>query len=293
MSASKESSLSGAASLIKQERVCWVRCVLYAKAVKKMNLELKDKVAVVTGASRGLGRAIAMRLANEGCHLAVCARQEEPLMEAAVAMRALGVEVLALPADLCSPGVPEQIIGRAAGHFGRLNCLVNNVGGNRRGRFEELSDGDWEAILDLNFKVHLRATRAAIPHMRACGGGAILFISSIFGREAGGAGLTAYNATKSALISAAKIMALELASDNIRVNTLAPGSIRFPGGSWDRRVKSDPEGMKAFVAQNLPIGRFGQAEEIGDVAAFLLSKRASLVTGACLNVDGGQSRSLI
>jgi len=265
----------------------------YAKAVKKMNLELKGKVAVVTGASRGLGRAIAMRLAREGCHLAVCARQEQPLSEAAAAMRALDVEVLALPADVCSPGAPEQIISQAASHFGCLNCLVNNVGGNRRGRFEELTDGDWEAILDLNFRVHLRASRAAVPHMRAGGGGSILFVSSIFGREAGGAGLSAYNATKSALISAAKIMALELAGENIRVNTLAPGSIRFPGGSWDRRVQSDPEGMKAFVTQNLPIGRFGRAEEIGDVAAFLLSERASLVTGACLNVDGGQSRSLI
>ena len=258
-----------------------------------MNLELTDKVAVVTGASRGLGRAIALQLAKEGCHLAICARNEEPLVAAAEEMRALGVKVLALPADVCSDGVPEQIIHQTVGEFGGLDCLVNNVGGNRRGRFEEVTSADWDAVLDLNLKVHLRASRAAIPHMRSRGGGSILFIASIFGREAGGAGLSVYNASKSALISAAKIMALELAPDNIRVNTLAPGSIRFPGGSWDRRVKSDPEGMKAFVAQNLPIGRFGRAEEIGDVAAFLLSERASLVTGACLNVDGGQSRSLI
>jgi len=129
--------------------------------------------------------------------------------------------------------------------------------------------------------------------MRASGGGSILFIGSIFGREAGGPGLSIYNTTKSALTSAAKIMALELASEGIRVNTLAPGSIQFPGGSWDKRVKNDPEGMKVFIADNLPLGRFGSAEEIGDIAAFLLSERASLLTGVCLNADGGQSRSLI
>lgn len=258
-----------------------------------MNLELKDKVAVVTGASRGLGRAIALRLAEEGCHLSICGRQAEPLHAAAAEMSAQGVEVLALPLDVCATGAPQQLINETVNRFGGLDCLVNNVGGNRRGRFEDVTDEDWEAVLDVNFRVHLRASRAAIAHMRTRGGGSILFIASIFGREAGGAGLSVYNATKSAAISAAKIMALELASDRIRVNALAPGSIRFPGGSWDRRVKSDPEGMKAFVAQNLPIGRFGRAEEIADVAAFLLSERASLVTGACLNVDGGQSRSLI
>jgi 3-oxoacyl-[acyl-carrier protein] reductase len=120
-----------------------------------------------------------------------------------------------------------------------------------------------------------------------------VFIASIFGREAGGSGLSIYNTTKSALISAAKILALELAPYNIRVNTVAPGSIRFPGGSWDRRMQEDPEGMQHFIAQNLPMGRFGTVEEIADVVTFLVSERASLITGACLNVDGGQSRSLI
>ena len=258
-----------------------------------MDLKLQDKVALVTGSSRGLGKAIAMRLAEEGCHLTICARNAETLNATAEEIRAAGTEVLAIRVDLCSPGAPEEVVHATVRHFGGLDLLVNNAGGNRRGRFEDLTDEDWEAVLDLNFKIHLGASRAAIAPMRARGGGSILFISSIFGREAGGAGLSVYNSTKSALISAAKIMALELAGENIRVNTLAPGSIRFPDGSWDRRVKADPAGMKEFVARNLPIGRFGRAEEIADVAAFLLSERASLVTGACLNVDGGQSRSLI
>ncbi len=258
-----------------------------------MNLQLKDKVAVVTGASRGLGKYIAQGLAQEGCHLAVCARSARALNAAADEMRAAGVQVLAVPMDLTRPGAPEDLIKQAADTFGKVDRLVNNVGGNRRGMFADTTDKDWQAVLDLNLNVHVRCSRAAIKQMRQTGGGAILFVASIFGREAGGPGLSIYNATKSALISAAKIMALELAPENIRVNCLAPGSIRFPGGSWDRRVQSDPEGMKAFVAQNLPIGRFGHAEEVADAATFLLSDRASLVTGACLNVDGGQSRSLI
>jgi 3-oxoacyl-[acyl-carrier protein] reductase len=140
---------------------------------------------------------------------------------------------------------------------------------------------------------HVRVSRAAIPHMKEQESGSICYISSIFGRELGGAGLSLYNTTKSALISMGKVMAQELAGDGIRVNTVAPGSIRFEGGSWDTRVKERPDEMREFIDQNLPIGRFGRADEIGDTVAFLCSDRASLVTGACINVDGGQSHSLI
>lgn len=258
-----------------------------------MNLGLNDKVAVVTGASRGIGKGIALALAAEGCHIATCARGEEALREAAAEISNHGVDVFTLPLDITEPDAPQRLVDKAAKQLGRVDILVNNVGGNRRKPFVETTDEDWDAILDLNFKSHVRASRAAIPHMRDVGGGAILFISSIFGREAGGPGLSIYNTTKSALISVAKIMALELAGEGIRVNSLAPGSIRFPGGSWDRRVNADPEAMKVFVEENLPVGRFGTVEEVANVAAFLVSERASLVTGACLNVDGGQSQSLI
>ncbi len=258
-----------------------------------MDLGLTDKVAIVTGGSRGLGKGIALGLAAEGCRLATCARGADALHAAAREIEALGADVLALPLDLTEADAAQHLVEATLERFGRVDILVNNIGGNRRKPFAETTDDDWDAVLNLNLKAHIRCSRAAIPHLKASGGGAILFVSSIFGREAGGAGLSIYNTTKSALISMAKIMALELAADGIRVNCIAPGSIRFPGGSWDRRVKADPEGMKAFVAQNLPIGRFGTAEEIADVAAFLVSERASLITGACLNVDGGQSRSLI
>ena len=257
-----------------------------------MDLGLSGKVAMVTGASRGLGRAIAMRLAAEGCHLAICARGQGPLDEAAKEARAQGVEVLALSLDVTEDKAAEKFVGETMERLGRLDVLVNNVGGNRRKPFAETTDADWEEIFDLNFGSHVRFSRAAIPGLGQRGG-AILFIASVFGREAGGPGLSIYNTTKSALISLAKIMAQELAPDGIRVNCIAPGSIRFPGGSWDRRCLEDPKGMAKFIEQNIPLGRFGSAEEIGDVAAFLASERASLITGACINVDGGQSKSLI
>lgn len=258
-----------------------------------MDLGLQDHVAIVTGASRGIGKHIALALAGEGCRLTLCARGEDDLEAAADEVRQRGSDVLALPLDVTADGAADELIERTSERFGAIHVLVGNVGGNRRKPFAETTDDDWTDIIQLNLMSHVRCSRAAIPHIKAAGGGAILFTASIFGREAGGPGLSIYNTTKSALISLAKIMALELAPSGIRVNSIAPGSIRFPGGSWDRRVKEDPEGMKAFVEANLPIGRFGTADEVANLAAFLASPRASLVTGACINIDGGQSNSLI
>ncbi len=258
-----------------------------------MDLGLKGKIAIITGGSRGIGKGIALGLAAEGCHLAICARNPEQLEAAAAEIRAKNVDVLALPLDVTQPDHVEQLVQQTVAKFGKIDILVNNAGGNRRGPFEKTSDDDWEAIIDLNLMAHVRVSRAVIPHLRAQNSGVILFISSIFGRESGGANLSIYNTTKSGMISLAKIMAAELAPYNIRVNSVAPGSIRFPGGSWDKRCQEDPKGMKAFVAREMPLGRFGTVKEVANVVVFLASERASLVTGACLNVDGCQSRSLI
>jgi len=258
-----------------------------------MDLQLEGKAAVITGASRGLGLAIARSLAGEGCNLVVCARGADALSEAADGLREEGVRVVDLELDITDPGAGETLVEAASDAFGRLDIFVGNAGGNRRGSFTETSDEDWEAILDLNLKAHIRTSRAAVPLLKKSDNGSITFISSIFGRESGGAGLSIYNTTKSALISLAKVMAADLAGDGIRVNSVAPGSIRFEGGSWDRRVNEQPEKMKQFVADNIPLGRFGRADEVGDVVAFLSSARASWVSGVCLNVDGGQSHSVI
>ena len=259
-----------------------------------MDLGLEGKVALVAGASRGIGAAIATALGREGCRLVVCARGGERLQGAAAAIaRETGTEVLAVAEDVTATGSGERLVAAARERFGRLDLVVHNAGGNRRGALVETTDEAWREIFELNVLAGVRLARAAVPELRRQSGAAILFVASIFGREAGGPGLSIYNATKSALISAAKILALELAPEGIRVNSIAPGSIRFPGSSWDERCKKEPEAMAEFVRRNLPMGRFGSAEEIADVAAFLCSARAGWITGACLNVDGGQSRSLI
>ncbi|MFH1243367.1 MAG: glucose 1-dehydrogenase [Pseudomonadota bacterium] len=256
-----------------------------------MDLGLRDKVAIVTGASRGIGRSIAMGLADEGCNLAICSRGEEALQEAAQAMRDKGAEVVAVAADVTQEDGTKQIIDQAIASFQHVDVLVNNVGGSNWKPFVEQSDQDWQNIIDLNLFAAIRMCRRVVPIMEQQGSGSIIMISSIWGRELGGP--SSYNATKAAEIGLAKNLAKELAPKGIRVNTVAPGSILFPGGGWDQRQKADPKGMASFVKQNMPIGRFGRPEEIANVVVFLASERASLVTGACINVDGCQSHSLI
>lgn len=257
-----------------------------------MDLGLHQKVAIITGGSRGLGKGIALNLAAEGCRVVICARQEAPLHEAAREIQNHGAEVLALALDITNPEHAQKLVNETLARFGRIDILINNAGGNRRGTFAERTDAEWEEILALNLTSHIRVSRTAIPHLRKHGG-AIIFMSSIFGRESGGEGLSIYNTTKSGLISVAKIMAVELAKDRIRVNSVAPGSIRFPGGSWDKRCVQDPQAMAEFVQREIPMGRFGTVEEVANVVTFLASERASWVSGACITVDGCQSRSLI
>jgi 3-oxoacyl-[acyl-carrier protein] reductase len=252
-----------------------------------LNLGLQDRVAVVTGGSRGLGYAIAQSLLSEGCRVAICARDQARLDAAA---RTLGHDVFARAADVGKAGEVEAFIEAAATHFGALNILVYNAGGGG-GASLESSDAEFTQSLEVNALGGLRAARAAVPFMRRQHRGRIIFITSVWGRESGGR--TGYNMAKAAEISLAKALSRELAKDNILVNSVAPGSLMFPGGSWERRQQADPDGIAAYVKSELPLGRFGTPEEVAAVVTFLASDRASLVTGASWTVDGGMSRSNI
>jgi 3-oxoacyl-[acyl-carrier protein] reductase len=259
-----------------------------------MDLGLTDKVALVTGSSRGLGLAAARALAAEGCRVCICARGNERLAEAALEVEAVAKRpkmVMAVQADVSTPAGVELVIARAVEAFGGLDVLVNNVGRAGGSGLLDTTDAEWQAAFDETLFPAIRASRVAVPHMRERGGGAIVMIASIYGREAGGR--MTYNAVKAAEISLAKSLALQLAPLNIRVNSIAPGSIMFPGGSWHKRQQADPKGIEAFVRHELPFGRFGTPEEVGATVAFVASPRASWISGACIVVDGCQSRSNI
>ena len=259
-----------------------------------MDLQLTGQVALITGSSRGLGYAAARALAAEGCRVVISGRAADALASAA---RGISDEtsrpgdVVAVQADVATPEGCADLVACTIERFGRIDILVNNVGKAGGGDIVSTPDAEWQGALDQTLFPAIRVSRLVVPHMKKAGAGVILMIASIWGRESGGR--MTYNAVKAAEIGLAKAMAQQLAGDNIRVNSVAPGSILFEGGSWWRRQEEDPAGIAEFVKNELPFGRFGTAGEVGDVVAFLASPRASWISGACVTVDGCQSRSNI
>ena len=259
-----------------------------------MDLQLTDKIAIVTGSSRGLGLASARSLVAEGCRVCICARGSEQLAAAAVEVEASARRpnmIMTVQADVSTTDGITLVVEQTVEKFGGLDILVNNVGRAGGTDLLDTSDAEWQAALDETLFPAIRASRLAVPHMKTRGGGAIIMIASIWGRESGGR--MTYNAVKAAEISLAKSLAQQLAPLNIRVNSVAPGSILFAGGSWHKRQQADPQGIAEFLKRELPFGRVGRPDEVGAVVAVLASSRASWVSGASITVDGCQSRSNI
>ncbi len=258
-----------------------------------MDLGIAGKVALVTGGSRGLGRQCALSLAQEGVNVAICGRTQGTLDKMVGELKALGVGAMGVVADVSDVSQAPSLHAQVVDGLGPVDILVNNVGGARsRSDINGTSLEDFKGTFDLNVFGGFQLMKEVIPHMREQRWGRIINIASIWGREHGGN--ISYMSAKAALIGATKHAALSLARDGVLVNSIAPGSISHEGGSWERFQRDNPpEVVQDFIKNNLPMGRFGWPEPVGDLVAFLASNRASLITGACIVVDGGQSHSMI
>ena len=248
-----------------------------------MDLQLAGKSVIVTGGSRGIGFATADAFAAEGAHVAICARDAGRLKEAGEELSRHGGRVYQAPCDVGDVDGLKAFVDQAADALGGLDVLVNNPSGFGR----DDNEAGWQAGLEIDLMASVRAGWYAVPHMKARGGGAIIHITSISGLRAS-TRTPPYGAVKAAMIQYAQSQAHNLAADNIRVNTIAPGSVEFPGGVWDQ-VRQHDRAMYDQIQSTIPWNRYGRPEEIADVALFLASARASWVTGQTIAADGGQA----
>jgi 3-oxoacyl-[acyl-carrier protein] reductase len=249
-----------------------------------VDLGIAGKVALVTASTRGIGLGIAQALAAEGVRVAIAARTEADVKRTADSLGGVGIA-----ADLMTEEGAQRAVTETVNRLGPVDILVNNLGLRAGSSWSDTGPKEFEAAFGGNVTVSLRMSQMVLPGMLQRGWGRIVAITSVWGRETGGA--PAYNAAKAAEISFVKSLAREVAAKGVTVNAVAPGSILWSGGGWDRRQKADPEGIADFIRHDMPLGRFGTVEEVAQVVAFVCSAQASLVNGACVSVDGGQSRS--
>lgn len=254
-----------------------------------MDLRLNNKIALVTGGSRGIGRSIALRLAEEGCRVAICGRSPAHLKRTLSDLQGLGVPASTTTADVTQPGEVERFVEESAVNLGGVDLLVANVGGSVGGGLLTATAEDWQKTFDLNVFNAVRAIQSAVPHMHLRGGGSVLIISSISGWKPT-RNNAQYATAKAAEIHLAPVLAQELAAYRIRVNTLSPGSVMVADGGWDQFRTEHPETFAQFETHEFPWGRLANPEEIADVAVFLLSERSRWVNGANIPVDGAQGR---
>lgn len=250
-----------------------------------MHLQLEKKVVLVTGGSKGIGKAIAKAFKQEGAIVAIVARSMEALDDAKIE---LDLDAC-YQANLSIKKERDAVFESLMNDFGQIDILVNNLGGSNGGTTVETDLELFEAAMNLNYYSAVHFSKLAVTNMKTRGQGAIINISSIFGRESGGK--PTYNSAKAALISFTKSLADEVIKDGIRVNGVAPGSIIHPTGNWQKRLEENPQKINAFVEHEIPAGRFGGVEEVANVVLFLASEKASWIVGATVNVDGGQSKS--
>lgn len=254
-----------------------------------MELGLKGKVAVVTGGTEGIGRATALRLAQEGAHVAICARRQEPLERTAAELRKHGAEPLAVAADMSKAADTERFMNAVVARFGRIDILVNNAGTSARGKFLEVDDKAWSGDLELKVFGAIRCARLAVPHMKKQGGGRIINITISSAKQPGAESMPT-SVSRAAGLALTKALSKEYAADNILVNTVCIGKIK--SGQHERRYTRQGISAEEYyrqTAKDVPLGRVGEAEEVASVIAFLASDAASYVTGTSINLDGGIS----